>query len=82
MTVEQLQELVEEKELEDKSEEEVLVELEESISCFSNMLEVVKWAMTAMLAKASRKEISSEPDRAKSLTAKILYFYEPSSPAE
>lgn len=74
LTVPQLQELLTEEH--SLTSEEVMIDLEEEIKGFTSFVEIVRWALSIVAARmGSRRENSSEYEKACAIMEGVVHFY-------
>lgn len=62
----------------ERSREEVMIDLEEEIKGFTSFIEIVRWALSILAAKALiRKEASSDYWKALNIMKDVIRFYAP-----
>lgn len=76
LTIQNLQELFHPLEPEDRTNEEVLIDLEEQLKGFTSFIEIVRWALSIIAGKlASRRDATSDYQKAHNIIREIFMFY-------
>lgn len=76
ISIQSLQELFHPLDDEDRTNEEVLIDLEEEIKGFSSFIEIVRWALSIIAAKmAARREATGDYEKAHTIIRELMHFY-------
>ena len=60
----------------DRTHEEVLIDLEEELKGFTSFIEIVRWALSIIAGKlAARREATSDYEKAHRIVREIFMFY-------
>lgn len=76
LTIQNLRELFTPLDQDDRTSEEVLIDLEEEIKGFTSFIEIVRWGLAIIAGKmASRGEPSSDYEKAQLIVGGVFHFY-------